>query len=213
MSTPTNPQVPAGWYPDPAGSARSRWWDGTQWTDHFSEPYTPAAQNLTAPEGAKAYNVWIWLVVLLPYVTFPVIFLFTPSTLFGDLDLSGSRSDLTTQLDAQFAIFTSPWWLLLTALSYGIAALTIFFAYKDWRALQAAGVPQPFHWAFAFLNLVVGPVYAIGRGIVVKRRTGHGSAVLWVTIGLLVASIIIGIVWAAVFVSAMVDLFAQIPRY
>lgn len=25
---------PAGWYDDPAGTAGSRWWDGTAWTDH-----------------------------------------------------------------------------------------------------------------------------------------------------------------------------------
>lgn len=214
MSTPTNPQVPAGWYPDPAGSARSRWWDGTQWTDHFSEPYSPAGQSLTAPEGTKAYNVWIWLVVFLPYVTLPAIFLLNPSTLFGDLDLSGSRTDFTAQLDAQLAIFTSPWWLLFSLLGYVIAALVIFFAYKDWRALQAAGVPQPFHWAFAFLNLVVGPVYAIGRGVVVKRRTGHGSAVVWVSIGMLVLALIVGIIWAAVFFSAMFEMFTEIAtRY
>ena len=24
---------PAGWYPDPAGQADRRWWDGTRWTD------------------------------------------------------------------------------------------------------------------------------------------------------------------------------------
>jgi hypothetical protein len=28
--------APAGWYPDAAGQARLRWWDGAQWTEHTS---------------------------------------------------------------------------------------------------------------------------------------------------------------------------------
>lgn len=31
---PPPPAVPAGWYRDPAGQPCSRWWDGTQWTQH-----------------------------------------------------------------------------------------------------------------------------------------------------------------------------------
>jgi Protein of unknown function (DUF2510) len=30
------PAPPAGWYPDPGGTAMSRWWDGTTWTTHTS---------------------------------------------------------------------------------------------------------------------------------------------------------------------------------
>jgi hypothetical protein len=33
MSGDLSPNPPAGWYPDPAGTAASRWWDGQSWSD------------------------------------------------------------------------------------------------------------------------------------------------------------------------------------
>lgn len=39
--------TPAGWYDD--GSGRQRWWDGTQWTDHFAP-----AQPEATPEAPAA---------------------------------------------------------------------------------------------------------------------------------------------------------------
>lgn len=32
-----DPQPPAGWYPDPSGAPRRRYWDGGTWTDQFAE--------------------------------------------------------------------------------------------------------------------------------------------------------------------------------
>jgi Scramblase/Protein of unknown function (DUF2510) len=44
-------QPPAGWYPDPAGSGGSRWWDGQAWTDHVDRTATPGS---AVPAGAEA---------------------------------------------------------------------------------------------------------------------------------------------------------------
>ena len=40
MSTP----VP-GWYSDPAGSGRLRWWSGTEWTEQFQDAPATAAPS------------------------------------------------------------------------------------------------------------------------------------------------------------------------
>ena len=31
---------PAGWYPDPDGGSRLRWWEGTDWSDRYRAPPT-----------------------------------------------------------------------------------------------------------------------------------------------------------------------------
>ena len=42
---------PANWYPDPDGSPQLRYWDGTQWTDHYhaQAPVVPAPTQQQAP--------------------------------------------------------------------------------------------------------------------------------------------------------------------
>lgn len=45
-------QPPAGWYPDPRGSEKSRWWDGHAWSDHVrAAPTTVPA--VPAPEASS----------------------------------------------------------------------------------------------------------------------------------------------------------------
>ncbi|RIJ08537.1 DUF2510 domain-containing protein, partial [Clavibacter nebraskensis] len=46
------PSTPAGWYADPAGSDRLRWWDGTRWTDHLADAPAAAAAAAAAEPAA-----------------------------------------------------------------------------------------------------------------------------------------------------------------
>lgn len=48
--------MPAGWYPDPAGSGSQRWWGGVQWTEHLKAPEPPVYQAPPAPEPPPVYH-------------------------------------------------------------------------------------------------------------------------------------------------------------
>ena len=57
----TQPPPPPGWYPDPAGGAGTRWWNGQGWTEHVQAPTPPpppppppAAPVPPAPPAAGA---------------------------------------------------------------------------------------------------------------------------------------------------------------
>lgn len=87
--------VPAGWYPDPAGGAGKRWWDGSTWTQNTQEPettpsaptfgnYVPADLRATTPlptaEAGVAYTRASWWIagsplwVVLPQVIVVQVF-------------------------------------------------------------------------------------------------------------------------------------------
>jgi hypothetical protein len=49
-----------GWFPDPWGTEKLRWWDGRAWTPHFWPPAEPAAQPTQAGNGdatARGYGL------------------------------------------------------------------------------------------------------------------------------------------------------------
>lgn len=207
MST-ADGRTPAGWYPDPAGSASERWWDGTAWTGHVQAPASappvypdryayPAQQPAhgvpakVAP-GTPAFGPFIWIITLLP--------------LIGLLSLPLSLTDLEQQLTMPYSPSSSPTdpfagmstaalvaQAVAAVLGWALYAAGIVLAYFDRKWLLARGYAQPFHWAFAFLG-GIAPVYAIGRSIVVRRRSGRGIAPMWVAFGILAVSIVITIV-------------------
>ncbi len=43
MGVTATTRLPAGWYPDPDGGARRRWWDGQEWTQYTAEFQRPTS--------------------------------------------------------------------------------------------------------------------------------------------------------------------------
>src|SRR4051812_6423684 len=44
---------PPGWYPNPSGAGR-RYWDGSQWTEHYDQTPQPQPQPLVVAQPAQA---------------------------------------------------------------------------------------------------------------------------------------------------------------
>lgn len=182
--TGSNPrQAAPGWYPTASGSAQLRWWDGSQWTEHYQTLGAGSLSPLAAPAGTQPNTPWIWVFVLLPLLQFAELPLLA-------WDFSGqvfSARSGAASAGTPVALSTISGTLAIDAISlvvYGIYALV---AWLDYRALKRRGVPIPFHWAWSFLSSIV---YLIGRTVVVRRRTGAGLAPLWVYITIFVVYIV-----------------------
>ncbi|NEN05659.1 DUF2510 domain-containing protein [Diaminobutyricibacter tongyongensis] len=200
----TGGPTPPGWLPDPTGAAQLRWWNGHDWTDDYA-PVPQAAQGAPVPgerprlpDTTPVYNVWIWLVVAVPFLSIPLIFLFSPGVF--EFNPTGSRAEIA-HATASILVVS----LTVGALSWVLWALTVLFAYLDWRELKRSGVERPFHWAWAFLYAVV---YVIGRSVIVHRvARPRGLAPIWWLIGVTVVSLVIAIIWSIGFISSILEYY------
>ena len=145
------------------------------------------------------YNTFTYILIALVFVAFLPLFL---------IDWNGYIEAVVNSMDdpyaassAQFAIFT-PGYFIALVLGWAITAGKIVVAYFDHRELTRAGVPRPFHWAFAFLG---DYVYLIGRGVVTRRRTGRGFGTVWVAVGYIVLTFVYAIALIAWMVTTILN--------
>lgn len=162
-------------------------------------PYAGATGAPRQTPGVATNTPWIWLAIFVPFL--PTLFALT---IDWEMVLLESVSDPVT------AAFP-PSLLLLSLFSTLVLPLHILFAFLDQRALTARGIDRPFPWFWSFTALVVGSaVYPIGRAIVAKRRTGAGLAPLFATIGVMVASLVIGTWLSIVLFTTIVEIGNQL---
>jgi hypothetical protein len=196
--------IPAGWYADSTSPGLMRWWDGTAWTEHTAAAAASVQngalvlQRPLLPADRPVYSPFIWLIVLLPLVTLPLLFTWQPNFRYT----TGASG--TPTIDP-LSIYTPGYFVILAVgwIGYG---LTVFFAYRDVVWLRKQGVVRPFHWAWTFLSSLV---YVIGRSVIAYRVAApRGRAPIWALIGVLVLSFIVSIAWT---VSLTTQLVSQLP--
>lgn len=201
-ASPTPPAAATaapGWYPV-AGTTQQRWWDGTKWTEHVHDPATAWTGGvLKAPEGTNPNTVWFWLLAVGAPVLQAALLLLESAWLGSISNLA--FEDPQAMIQAEF----SPSYFAIFGLGWLFVGLFVVGSALDFRTLRARGVPRPFHWAWAFLGVLV---YAIGRSVVVRRRTGTGMTPLWVFIALNVVVFVVAIV---VVVGYLAAVFSHIP--
>src|SRR5690606_11100066 len=122
------------------------------------------------PPGTRVGTVWIWLIVVMPWVVTSTIFLFDIGTVLDALwtdDLGGAIGHVVVHVT------------VLVISSLATIGCALFFAHRDSRWLRAAGVVRPFPWGYA---AIAGLVYVIGRQLVLRKVTPASAAPLAVSI-------------------------------
>ncbi|MDE8668581.1 DUF2510 domain-containing protein [Pseudarthrobacter sp. H3Y2-7] len=228
MSTSGNiPAAPPGWYTDPAGTGRLRWWDGFAWTDQFSTPAQPVLQGWPAatspyagtnpytqagyPGGPHANVGFTSERPLLRRdapVYNPLIWVITLLPLLSTVllllwtpEFRFIRVGRQQTLDP-WSLFTPAYFLLLFS-GFAAYAASIVLAWFDSQGLTRDGVVRPFHWAWSFLS---SAVYVIGRSVIMaKVARGRGLVPIWVLIAVFVLNIVVTNIKMSALMSSMIE--------
>lgn len=139
------------------------------------------------------YNVFIWIIALLPIVSVAAV---------SSLNVTQALTESASGTPGVYG----PGEFITSFEGVIVYLVSVLLAYFDWRKLQRDGLSQPFHWAWSFLT--VG-VYVIGRSVIVKRRAGRGLWPIWVWAVISVAYMVVVIVKL---IDAIPALIALVPE-
>lgn len=197
MTNTSGPTTPAGWYPDPAGSANLRWWDGSAWTAHLAPPpipapapvYQAAASQPLAGEGlataaAESYAPFqgSWnqstqnsaedFARPAQWNTGGVWFLAFSQVITLIAIVALFVVDRATIASTGVQAAAQGLTLTILVIGLGVLLLNVLFAVLDRRKLQSFGYLRP---ASVWWILLAPPLaYLIVRGIAVSREVRHG---------------------------------------
>lgn len=138
------------------------------------------------PPGTRVDGVWVWLIVVVPWVLASTIYLFDIGEVLDALwvdDVQGALGHVALHAG------------VLAASSVATIGLALLFAWRDSRALRTVGVLHPFPWGFA---AIAGIVYVIGRHVILRKVTRPSVAPLATSIALYVLWYSVFGVWAVV---------------
>jgi hypothetical protein len=196
---PVAPPVPQAPQPTPAAQPAQPYVNTTT----YAQATAPERQRLAA--DTPIYNAWIWLIVVLPFLSILILPFWNP---LSGLSIVQTQDGQYRAL-AQPGFFVSPFYFIIIGVSFLASVLVVVFAYLDYRDLLRKGVERPFHWAWSFFAFLSSGflVYVIGRSVIVRKvAPGKGLAPVWVAIALYALSIVIGIIWASAIFSSLAGL-------
>ena len=175
--SPSDPITAPGWFPDPAGSARLRWWDGAAWSGYFADmPVSARSRPLLEPK-TPLFTPFLRAILWLP-VALIVIDLVLKSIHAYEISVDG-----TPVPDPELVVTLGDVVYLVAAALFCVACVAL--AYLDWSRLRRLGVVRPFHWAWGFLITI----YVIGRTVIARKVVPLTSvAPIWIFIALSVIS-------------------------